>query len=355
MSINLIQKMKPIFLGITIALSLAVSSQVFAQSGPHSDFEVSRLESTPERTKTFAPGQGVTIAGLTPSQWWSEGKWLASASGEQIKNRALGLGSQKTEQYLRETFFSKFERTEFSMRVGDGKPMFEILTVQPLSETEDKRSTYFTQLGANGYDGRTTVNLGLGFRRLTEEKTWLLGVNAFYDHEFPYDHQRGSVGVELRSTVAELNLNRYFAISNYRMDANGIEARALGGHDVELGVTAPYLPRLKFYVKAFSWYGEDGRQDTKGADYSLRGMISPEFAIEVKRTDFDATSLKDTTTVMLTYRIASEAQKKAFKNTPFVINAPYQMQSMEPYRLEKVRRENKIIKQKKFSLTASGF
>jgi len=336
---------------IVVLVSVSTSIQARTPSGFHSNGS----ELRDENTLPSGAGQGLTIAGLTPSQWLSEGRWLSKASSDEIRDRALSLGSQKSEKLLRDEFFSKLDNTEFSMRVGDGKPVFEILTVQPLSESEDKRNTFFTQLSAGGHDGRTTLNLGVGYRRLTEDKTWLLGVNAFYDHELPYDHQRGSVGLELRSTVAELNLNRYIAISGYRMDRDGIQARALGGHDIEFGVQAPYLPRVKLYAKAFSWYGEDGQRDTKGADYSVRGMISPEVSIEIKRTNYELTTLRDATRVMLTYRVTSQSQKKAFGATPFVTKTPYQMQSMEPFRLEKVRRENRIIKQKKFSLTASGF
>jgi adhesin/invasin len=39
----------------------------------------------------------------------------------------------------------------------------------------------------------------------------MLGVNAFYDHEFPYDHGRYSIGLEARSTVGEVNANMYQA------------------------------------------------------------------------------------------------------------------------------------------------
>ena len=39
----------------------------------------------------------------------------------------------------------------------------------------------------------------------------MLGVNAFYDHEFPYDHGRYSIGLEARSTIGEINANMYQA------------------------------------------------------------------------------------------------------------------------------------------------
>ncbi len=81
-----------------------------------------------ENTVPFGSGRGLTTEGLTPSQWLSEGGSPAKASSDQNKDRALSLGSQKSEKRVRDEFFSTFENTEFSMRVGDGKPVFKILT-----------------------------------------------------------------------------------------------------------------------------------------------------------------------------------------------------------------------------------
>ena len=81
----------------------------------------------------------------------------------------------------------------------------------PLSDESDIENTLFTQVSAFYTDNRTTLNAGLGYRRLVSDNTLMLGVNAFYDHEFPYDHGRYSMGLEARSTVGEINANMYQA------------------------------------------------------------------------------------------------------------------------------------------------
>ena len=48
------------------------------------------------------------------------------------------------------------------------------------------------------------LNLGFGYRRLNADETWMGGVNAFYDHEFPNDHKRNGVGFEVVSSVLEI-------------------------------------------------------------------------------------------------------------------------------------------------------
>ncbi len=53
------------------------------------------------------------------------------------------------------------------------------------------------------YDDRTTLNLGLGYRRLNADETWMTGFNVFYDHELSDNHKRNGVGFEVVSSVLE--------------------------------------------------------------------------------------------------------------------------------------------------------
>lgn len=332
-------------------LLLLISSNALAQSN-----QSIALRAT-EQAINVAESSGSlnSIYDFSPSVLLREARWLSQAKKGQLQDRAIKYGVAKTEKNIIEPFLSKFKRTEFSLRVGGGKPIFEILTVQPLHESTDLADTFFTQLSANGYDGRTTVNLGLGYRKLAYDNKLLLGINGFYDHEFPYDHQRTSIGLELRSTAFEFNINRYFAVSKYKRDKNGVQARSLGGHDAEIGMMLPYLPRMRAFVRTFSWYGVDGRPNMNGYEYSLRGMLSPEFTVEIKKTNYASNFLKDQNTLLFTYRFLSQKQKRAFEKTPFVMSQPYRMGTMEAHRLDKVRRENRIIKQTKFSINAAGF
>ncbi len=295
----------------------------------------------------------------TPEQYRLPLKWLLAANGDMksFSDSVRGLASQQAEAVLKDSIFSKFDRTEFSLQVGKGKPVFNILTVQPVYESDDLADTLFAQGSVFGYDGRTTVNLGLGYRRMLLDEKLLAGVNAFFDHEFPKGHQRSSLGLELRSSVAELNVNRYFALTGWRDDRSGGEARSLPGHDVELGATLPYLPYVKAYAKAFRWYSYDGEPDVKGATYSLAGYVLPGVQIEAGRTDYSTAGNADENFLRLTYTLYLEKTRSERFSKPFVTTAPYSLDSMKEMRLDKVRRENRIFKQKRngFQVTASGF
>ena len=86
-----------------------------------------------------------------------------------------------------------------------------VLVVRPLSDPSNITNTIFTQGSLYFSDeGRKTLNLGLGDRFLTLDNKLLLGANIFYDHEFPYDHGRTSLGLEAKSSVGEINYNKYF-------------------------------------------------------------------------------------------------------------------------------------------------
>ena len=62
----------------------------------------------------------------------------------------------------------------YSIADGD-KPLTGILFVAPIFESEDLTNTFFNQSSIFHQDGDTTVNLGLGFRRLAFDQLALLG------------------------------------------------------------------------------------------------------------------------------------------------------------------------------------
>lgn len=142
----------------------------------------------------------------------------AFASGEGFKGGPRSKLESELDAYA-EGFASEWlSNSEVSVRgVSNGKPTVGLLTVQPIYGSADFADTFFSQMSAFNNEDRQMLNLGLGYRRLSEDKFWLYGLNVLYDHGFPYDHQRGSVGTEPRSSVIGLNSNKYFGISRWKM------------------------------------------------------------------------------------------------------------------------------------------
>ena len=226
-----------------------------------------------------------------------------------------------------------------------GKPTTGILVVAPLSDQEDIENTLFTQVSAFYTDNRTTLNAGLGYRHMEFDNTLMLGVNAFYDHEFPYDHGRYSIGLEARSTVGEINANMYQATTKWKSAKTGFEERALDGWDIEAGLPLPYMNWATVFVKRYKWDGVDGAKDLKGNDAQLRAYVPilPGLEIQAGRTFKDDD--KDSNYFIATFNIAEAFSNKPNQQVQWFNDTAYKLESMEDRRYEKVRRKNIIVKQ----------
>ena len=265
-------------------------------------------------------------------------------------NSASSLAVTKTKSYL-ETLFPT---VEVSLGLGDpAKPTGGILVVSPLSNPKDIYNTTFAQGSIFLNDNRQTVNIGLGHRILELDKKLILGINAFYDHEFPYDHQRTSVGFEARSSIGEINANKYWALTEWKKGRNNADERALSGQDIEGAIPLPYINWAKASVRHFRWDAYDNLPDLKGNDYSLRAEIPilPGLSIEAGRRDYKNKS--DENFVRLTW--SPKAPVDTLKTPQLVSNEAYTLTSMEDRRFEKVRRENLIVKQKRGGVRVVGY
>ena len=134
-----------------------------------------------------------------------------------------------------------------------------------------------------------------------QDETWMGGVNAFYDHEFPNDHKRNGVGFEVISSVFETRVNSYNGTTGYIKDKSGTDSKALDGRDMGFKVALPYLPGMMFGMNAVQWKGIDGMKDQKSRKYTLGGNLSDNLSLSYMRTDYKDAAKKDTDTISLNY------------------------------------------------------
>jgi len=198
---------------------------------------------------------------------------------------------------------------------------------------------------------RQTVNIGIGDRILVMDKKLLLGANVFYDQEFPYDHKRGSIGFEARSSVGELNANKYYRLSTWNSGYNNIQEKALSGQDIELGVPLPYMNWAKVYAKKFRHENIGSLPDIKGDDLSLRANLPFGLSVEGGRRNYSNNGISDENFVRLTWNSNPPTDEKPLK----ISNDAYTLTSMEEHRYDKVRRENIIQKSKGGRFKVTGF
>ena len=261
---------------------------------------------------------------------------------------------------IKDNFFSSiesfldgnFEDTDFSIKSTEGlKPQIGILTFKPLNDTDDGltffQGSFFTHDGGD----RNTLNLGLGKRILSNDESVMFGLNAFYDHEIDYDHQRASIGGEIKSSILELSTNHYFAISNEVTGKNNIKEEVADGYDLEFGAHVPYIPTAKMYAKIFE-YDIPGGSDFEGVEYSSNiGIPNTGMNFEVGYKDYGNNSYEDQWFFGLTFSLS-----KMNPNISFVSDKAFKRVSMKDKKYEKVRRENIILKTKEsFSIKTAGF
>ena len=278
-----------------------------------------------------------------------------------LKNKVEGQVDKTSEGWLKNLLSTKQGVTEISLQgITSSSPVWSFLLLRPVTESKDLKNNTFIQTSIFREDGRTTLNLGYGYRRLAFDDKVLLGTNLFYDHEFPYNHQRMSVGGEVRTTVGEINVNAYRGVSDWKTIGTGVEEKALGGYDTELSIALPYIPSAHFRYKHFIWNGVDGVSDLLGNTFSLTGTLYEGLSLEAGYTDYssgyqDYNKGTSESFARLSYNISIGSKPTKREPKPYIISTPYSLDSMVDHRFEKVRRENRIIKTtKSFDVTTSG-
>ena len=274
---------------------------------------------------------------------------------EQIKSSLMSRMTSATGSFISSGIGAilspNFDKVEVSTNLKEGDSSVDIGVLKAYGDNPN--SFLFNQINLNRYDDRTTLNLGLGYRRLNEDETWMTGVNAFYDHEFPDDHKRNGVGFEVVSSVLESRVNIYNGTTGYKKDKSGTDSKALDGRDMGFKVALPYMPGMKFGMNAFAWKGIDGMKDKKGRKYTLGGNLSDNLTLNYIRTDYKDAATKDTNSIALNYTWNFGQDNTKPKLFEFSSTA-YELTKLGDERYALVQRENRIVKKLSASVTLTG-
>ena len=276
---------------------------------------------------------------------------------DQIKSSLMSRMTSSTSSFISTGIGAllspNFNTVEVSTNLKEGNSSVDIGVLRAFGDNPN--SFIFNQINLNRYDDRTTLNLGLGYRRLNADETWMTGVNAFYDHEFPNDHKRNGVGFEVVSSVFETRVNSYNGTTGYIKDKSGTDSKALDGRDMGFKVALPYLPGMMYGMNAVQWDGIDGMKDQKDRKYTLGGNLSDSLTLNYIRTDYKDAAKKDTDTISLNYTWAF-GQEKHVRPTLFTFaDKAYEFKKLGAERYDLVQRENRIVKKKYGVLTVAGY
>ena len=188
--------------------------------------------------------------------------------------------SQNLAQGLSDTLSQNENIKYFDITVDikeNRKPSFEILSVNKISEDSD--SAIFNQTNIISHDGDTTINLGLGKRKLLNNDLLMLGGNAFLDRQIGSEaHFRAGLGAEAISSVFDLRANYYNAISGWEFTDEGKE-KALDGYDLQLNYHLQDITNTDLYIQTFEWENPNSTFKEKGEKGGITSKIG-NFAFE---------------------------------------------------------------------------
>ena len=281
---------------------------------------------------------------------------VSADDSEQIKSSLMSRMTSSASSFVSTGIGAllspNFDTVEVSTNLKEGDSTVDIGVLKAFGDNPN--SFLFNQINLNRYDKRTTLNLGFGYRRLNADETWMGGVNAFYDHEFPNDHKRNGVGFEVVSSVLESRVNSYHGTTGYITDKSGTPSKVLDGRDMGFKVALPYLPGMMFGMNAVQWKGIDGLKDQKMRKSSLGGSLSDNLSVSYVRTDYKDAAKKDIDSISLNYTWAF-GQEKHVRPTLFTLSdKAYEFKKLGAERYDLVKRENNLVKKRSGTLTVTG-
>ena len=275
----------------------------------------------------------------------------------QVKNSAMqkayAYGDTAIESWARDNLSSlRLIEVETRSR-ADSKPTFRAITLFELTGNDFDK--ILSQISYSTFNDRETINTGLIYRSMNQSMTHIYGINIFYDHEFNTGHARTGLGFEMKSSVYDVNINFYEAMTE-RHHVNGVPELAAGGYDAEIGALLPYLPWAKLYYKAYQWNSETANI-RHGQTVSLYMEPTSRLSVEAGMQD-DSTTNNHNAFVKINYILC--CNERTMGPSIFTMsNTAYTYGKVNSERMyEKVRRENNIVTVRgggAIAITASGF
>jgi len=260
---------------------------------------------------------------------------------ELARNEINKQANEQTDKALK-SFFTTV-KTSISLNEYD-KLEGSVIGFKPMLPYDEKSDTiYGWQTSVVVTDDRYTWNNGLVYREITSSLDYPLiyGANLFYDIEFPYRHQRASLGLELKSSFFDSNINHYEPITKNIEGRNELQERAVKGTTVDASVPFPYMPGVKAKAEYFNWSGYDGVSSSIGMTYSLIAKITENLLLTVSQKRERGQDKN------FVYNISYVFNDKSAKDidTPIFSSEAFTKTDLRPRMVEIVERENTIKKQ----------
>ena len=273
--------------------------------------------------------------------------FITTVANADIKGSVLSKASEKISEYTIGLIPGE-GYTEASIDLREGfKPDYSILAVRELLKIDS--GNIFTQFSLfnteQANEEKIIGNLGLGTRKLFDDNTVLVGLNAFVDNDFSETNRRASIGLELRNAVLDFHSNIYEGLQD------SDDERVLNGWDYRLASQVPYLHWSKIFINHYEWDGVL-RNDIKGTKIGSEMILTRSLNLEVAYDDKDKKGLEDEWYTKIQFVHPPR------NNGPTAMDGVSQVawkenKDMSGELLSKVKRNNKIMIEFKGSATVS--
>ncbi|WP_338883597.1 inverse autotransporter beta domain-containing protein [Xenorhabdus sp. TH1] len=185
------------------------------------------------------------------------GQLLASGdiknnAASQLSSLAVGEANQKIQNWL-----GRYGTTRVQLNMDNhghlSDSQFDMLL--PLYDTY--RQMFFTQFGLRHIDKRNTANIGFGQRHFFDD--WMLGYNAFFDHDITGDNSRLGLGAEYARNYLKLAANGYIRLSNWKESRllTDYDERPANGFDLRVQGYLPSLPQFGGKLMYEQYFGDE--------------------------------------------------------------------------------------------------
>ena len=266
--------------------------------------------------------------------------FISTVSFADVAQKALNTAAEKISEMIPGEGL-----TEVSLGYNDGDEdqlNFSILGVRDIKASDS--SNFFTQFSLMNQEinssGRIIGNIGLGYRKLFEDKNFMFGANTFYDRDLTDGQDRLGLGIEAKGSILDLTANSYTKISNSEV-VNGDREQVLSGWDFNLTSQIPRAPWARINYNGYKWETEKGSADQKGNIYSLELDVTNSVEIVASLDKSSLNGVDDETSLSINY--IYPPKEKSMVMSDGLSNDMYEKSNMEQKLKEKVRRRNKMV------------
>ncbi len=273
--------------------------------------------------------------------------FISSAVNADVTSQALNKVSKKISSSIG-NLIPGDGITEVSVELKDDNEgnenyQFSILGVRDISSKEN--SNLFTQFSLHSQevnnDDRIIGNLGLGYRRLTNDQSVMIGANFFYDQDLSEEHKRVGFGLETKASILDVSFNKYIKTTN-QLVVNGTKEQTLSGHEYNISSQIPYMPWSTFNYQGYVWDNEKAINDQKGSVYSLEMSLTRSIGLNIEKDKSSVTGVKDQDNYELVF-VYPPRENKLSLTDGVVSNIAFEKRNMQVNLKEKVRRNNNLV------------